>query len=154
MSTTTTVIDAATTTTVKGSEETTTSIQCAVMIALAVLTPCLLVGKFASVSAAKTLYAICVLVTSTWAFADARRLKFREHKSLLMGHPFTLFTTCVWLWVIIFPAYLVVRSKIQAELLPKAANPRELRMLQISIAMWSVEIFFYALMLTASRYFR
>ena len=109
----------------------------AVLSALAIISPCVFVG-FLSPAVAKAMLIVAVLGTSVWVAVDAWRLKVREYKSQLAAHPFVLFTASLGLWIVVFPVYLVVRSKIRAGQLPKAPNPRERRVLYACIATWCI----------------
>jgi hypothetical protein len=109
----------------------------AILISMAIIVPCLLVG-FASPTSAKVLVAAAVISTSAWAARDSAALHVREYKSTLAAIPFVLFTACVGLWIVVFPVYLVVRGRVVAGLLPKAENAHERRALYLCIALWSI----------------
>ncbi len=111
----------------------------AVLITLAILSPCLLLGFF-SPAAAKIMVAAAIVTTSLWLAIDSSRLRVREFKSQLASHPFVLFTASLGLWILVFPTYLIVRSKIQAGLLPKSPNPRERYAVYLCIAVWSLPV--------------
>ncbi len=111
----------------------------AVLIALAVILPCVLVS-FWNPTAAAVMVMAAVVGTSLWVAADSSRLKIREYKSQVAAHPFVLFSASLALWAVVFPVYLVVRSRIQTGQLPKAPNPRERYALYACIAMWCIPI--------------
>ena len=77
-----------------------------------------------------------------------RRLGVREYKSQVAAHPFVLFTASLVLWIMVFPAYLAIRSKIRDGQLPKAENTRERPLLYICIFIWC-----FPIVLTALAYF-
>jgi hypothetical protein len=109
----------------------------AALVTLVIILPCLLIG-FLSPAVSMIMVVVAVISTSLWITVDSSHLKVREYKSQVVAYPFVLFTASLGLWIVIFPVYLVVRSKIQAGLLPKAANRRERFALYTCIAMWSV----------------
>lgn len=109
----------------------------AIAIAVAILLPCSLIG-FLSPDGAKITVMLAILSTSLWVAVDSSSLNVREYKSQVAAHPFVLFTASLGLWIVVFPVYLFVRSKIKAGLLSKGANPRERRTLHLCIALWCV----------------
>jgi hypothetical protein len=111
----------------------------AILITLAIILPCLVIGVLSS-STAKIMVMSAVVGTSLWAAVDSFRLKVREYKSQVAAHPFVLFTACLGLWIVIFPVYLVVRSKIQAGLLPKEPTARRKYALYACIALWCLPV--------------
>lgn len=88
----------------------------AVLIAAAVLLACCLVGIY-DADAGKAFAGLAVLATSIWAAIDSSRLRLREYNTLLATGPIHLFMGVLLLWIVVFPSYLVVRSKIRAGLL-------------------------------------
>jgi hypothetical protein len=64
--------------------------------------------------AGKALGALVVFCTSLWIAFDSSRIKIRQYCTRLSGHPVALFFGAYILWIVVFPWYLVVRSKIRA----------------------------------------
>lgn len=65
-------------------------------------------------------------MTSAWGAFDSAQIRIREYKTSLASHPVLLFVAMVLLWVVIFPSYLVVRSKIRAGCLERREHPKRL----------------------------
>jgi len=72
------------------------------------------------------LVVLIVLVTSAWVAFDSVQIRIREYKTALASHPVILFVAMVLLWVVIFPWYLVARSKIRAGCLERREHPNGL----------------------------
>ena len=66
----------------------------AILITLAIILPCLLVG-FLSPAVARTLVMVAVISTSLWVALDSSRPQVRDYKSQVGAHPFVLFTAPV-----------------------------------------------------------
>jgi hypothetical protein len=58
------------------------------------------------------LISIIVVATSIWAAVDSVRVDLRCYKTRIALHPILLFNAMYLLWPIMFPWYLIVRSKI------------------------------------------
>jgi hypothetical protein len=69
---------------------------------------------------------LIVLGTSAWGAFDSVQIRIREYKTALASHPVLLFVAMILLWVVIFPWYLVVRSKIRAGCLERRERPKGL----------------------------
>lgn len=113
----------------------------AVLITLAIIVPCLLV-RFLSPTAAKISVIVAVVSTSLWVAIDSSRLRIRSYKSQVAAHPFVLFTASLGLWIVVFPVYLVVRSKVHAGLLPEQAASRQRGAMYLSVALWCLLLVF------------
>jgi hypothetical protein len=66
---------------------------------------------------------VMVIGTSIWAAFDSSRIGLRAYKTQLAAHPVILMMGLWLLWIITFPWYLVVRSKIRARTLAKRERP-------------------------------
>ena len=62
----------------------------------------------------KALGALVVLGSALWVSWDSSRIRIRDYNTRLAGHPIALFFGAYILWIVVFPWYLVVRSKIRA----------------------------------------
>jgi hypothetical protein len=62
--------------------------------------------------------------TGIWVGIDSARNRVREHKTQLAAHGFILFISVCTLWYVMFPWYLVVRSKIVAGQVEKRDCPQ------------------------------
>jgi hypothetical protein len=58
------------------------------------------------------LISLIVVATSIWAAVDSVRVGLRCYKTRIALHPILLFNAMYLLWPVLFPWYLVVRSKI------------------------------------------
>jgi hypothetical protein len=58
------------------------------------------------------LISLIVVATSIWAAIDSVRVDLRCYKTRIALHPILLFNAMYLLWPVLFPWYLVVRSKI------------------------------------------
>lgn len=59
--------------------------------------------------------ALVVFGSSIWVLIDAQRLGVRgEGKGMTSNSPAAWFAGCVLLWIVVFPLYLVTRSKVLA----------------------------------------
>ena len=85
------------------------AILCTVGITLVIIIAALFDEK-----AGKALGALVVLGTSLWIAFDSTRIKIRQYNTRLSGHPVALFFGAYILWIVVFPWYLVVRSRIRA----------------------------------------
>jgi hypothetical protein len=119
--------------------------QVAVLVVLAIILPCVLVWFFNRV-AAHLIATVAIVGTSLWVALDSARLNVSKYKSQVAAHPFVLFTACVGLWPVVFPVYLVTRSRIRAGLVQEQENqkPRR-RMLYVCIAAWCIPVAVVAL---------
>jgi hypothetical protein len=108
----------------------------AILVALAILVPCLLVG-FISPVTAKILVTVVIVGSSLWVGLESSRFNLQAYKSQVQATPFVLFTACVGLWPLIFPAYLIVRSKLLAGLLPQTTTLPPRRLSRYCIVIWS-----------------
>jgi hypothetical protein len=52
-------------------------------------------------------------ITSVWVGIDSKKIEFKRYKSGFAPSPTGLFCLCYLLWIVIFPAYLWVRTKIK-----------------------------------------
>lgn len=55
-----------------------------------------------------------ILITSGWAAWDSRRVGARHFRGLLGRGPAAVFLLVLCLWIVTFPAYLVLRERIRA----------------------------------------
>lgn len=60
------------------------------------------------------LIVLVIFATSIWAAVDSARLDLREYKTWIGLHPLVLFNAMYLLWFVLFPWYLVIRSRIRA----------------------------------------
>jgi hypothetical protein len=58
------------------------------------------------------LISLIVVATSIWAAVDSVRVDLRCYKTRIALHPILLFNAMYLLWPVLFPWYLIVRSKI------------------------------------------
>jgi hypothetical protein len=58
------------------------------------------------------LISLIVVATSIWAAVDSVRVGLRGYKTCIALHPILLFNAMYLLWPVLFPWYLIVRSKI------------------------------------------
>jgi hypothetical protein len=58
------------------------------------------------------LISLVVVATSIWAAVDSVRVDLRCYKTRIALHPILLFNAMYLLWPVMFPWYLIVRSKI------------------------------------------
>ena len=96
------------------------SVTKAILITLALLLLWVLVAfALQDANAATVLLGLMVLGTSLWAAIDWSRLRLRDYWKQLSVDPVLLFF-CMWLlWIVLFPSYLVVRSRIKAGVMPR-----------------------------------
>jgi hypothetical protein len=92
------------------------------LIAIGLLAFAFALGSFAG-TLGMGLVLLSMLVTSVWAAFDSSSLRLREYTTKLAAHPVVLAIEMLLLWIITFPWYLVVRSKIQAGQLDKRERP-------------------------------
>lgn len=62
---------------------------------------------------------LTIFATSIWAAIDSARIDLQAYKTWIALHPLVLFNAMYLFWLVIFPWYLVVRSKIRAGTLPR-----------------------------------
>lgn len=105
----------------------------AALITLAIILPFCLFGLYDG-DAALELVGLVVLGISIWAAMDSSRLRLREY-STQVAHPVVLFLGMSLLWIVIFPWYLVVRSKIRGSRLERQEHPNrfDLAMLWVPV---------------------
>jgi hypothetical protein len=84
-----------------------------VLIAVALLLFLCVIG-FCTGESAKGLVTLILLATSLWAAIDSSRIRLREYRTQLSAHPILLFIGMWLFWIIVFPWYVVVRSRIRA----------------------------------------
>ena len=65
------------------------------------------------------LVVIAIFGTSIWAAIDSARVQLQEYKTRFPMHPLILFNLMYFLWPVVFPWYLVVRSRILAGVLQR-----------------------------------
>jgi hypothetical protein len=94
----------------------------AILFALVIIVPCLLAGLI-SFGAAIDAAAVIIVSTSLWMSLDAWFLDIRGYETDFAVHPFVLLTAGLALWVVVFPGYLMTRSRIFAGQLAKAKSP-------------------------------
>jgi hypothetical protein len=92
------------------------------LIAIGLLAFAFALGSFAG-TLGMGLVLLSMLVTSVWAAFDSSSLRLREYTTKLAAHPVVLAIEMLLLWIITFPWYLVVRSKIRAGQLDKRERP-------------------------------
>jgi len=81
-----------------------------------ILIICVLIIVFAFPSAAKGVLAIIILITSIWAYFDAKKLDIKKYQAkgfLSFSSPFVVLVGCWLLWIIVFPLYISYRKKIK-----------------------------------------
>ncbi len=88
---------------------------------LAVMAACLiaLVVLLAHEGRLLALAVLFILLTSTWAAVDSVHIDLQAYKTWIALHPMILFNAMYVLWFVMFPWYLVVRSRIKAGTVPK-----------------------------------
>ncbi|MGO9211469.1 MAG: SHOCT domain-containing protein [Terriglobales bacterium] len=115
------------------SEKKPLSITRAVLITLAILLPCVLIGLHDD-KTARGLAALVSLGTAIWASVDASRLKRQvEDTAARSIHPVGVFFAMWLFWLVCFPWYLVVRSKIRAGRLEEVKRANRLLLLLVAI---------------------
>jgi hypothetical protein len=114
----------------------------AIMITSAIILLCFVIGLVSSAEV-KNILTLVIVGTSVWMFVDAWRLDLRTYKSGIAVYPFVLFTAGLVVWPVIFPAYVVVRSKILAEQLPKRTSSARPGSLYMCIAIWCLPVITY-----------
>ena len=65
---------------------------------------------------------LMVWVSAIWACVDASRIKLKYHQTRFVSSTNVLFAVLI-LWIIFFPAYLVVRSRIKMGVVPRRDHP-------------------------------
>ena len=60
------------------------------------------------------LIVLIIFATSIWSAVDSARMELREYKTRIALHPLILFNAMYLLWFVLFPWYLVIRSRIRA----------------------------------------
>jgi len=90
------------------------------LIALAILVLFALMVSYVDEKAGRGLGVLFALAFGIWVEKDARRINLRQYKTHL---PVRSMGVCMFfLWLPVFPWYLVVRSKIRAGVMPKLEN--------------------------------
>ena len=89
------------------------SVLTAILITVALLISLVAVSVLAGETAASGMVRILLISTSLWAAIDSSRIRLREYRTALAAHPIVLFIGMVFLWLVAFPWYLVVRSRIK-----------------------------------------
>ena len=107
----------------------------AFLIALGILLPFGLLG-FMNPRLSAGMVLLAIAATSAWAAVDSSRLQMREYKSQVSAHPWVLFTAMLGAWIVVFPCYLVVRSKLAEGLLPKQSDPKQNILFYASVLVW------------------
>ncbi|MCH2383080.1 MAG: hypothetical protein MK290_10245 [Pedosphaera sp.] len=59
------------------------------------------------------LFQIFILLSSIWVGIDSSKIELKKYKSGISYGPIVLTILCLALWIVAFPWYLVVRSKIK-----------------------------------------
>jgi NhaP-type Na+/H+ or K+/H+ antiporter len=57
---------------------------------------------------------IMILGTALWAAIDSSKIQLKRYKSGISYGPVVVFLCFVFLWIVAFPWYLIVRNKIKA----------------------------------------
>ncbi|MFZ0826008.1 MAG: hypothetical protein WAO02_01165 [Verrucomicrobiia bacterium] len=57
---------------------------------------------------------IMILGTALWAAIDSSKIQLKRYKSGISYGPVVIFLCFVFLWIVAFPWYLIVRNKIKA----------------------------------------
>ena len=70
--------------------------------------------SFAVTGDATNIVPIVIFGSALWVAFDSSKLQFQRYKSGIAYGPVSLFFGCLLLWIIAFPLYLVIRSKIKA----------------------------------------
>ena len=100
------------------------SVLTAILITVALITCVVAMSVFAGESAASGMVRILIISTSIWAAVDSSRIRLREYRTALAAHPIVLFIGMVFLWLVAFPWYLVVRSRIKAGAIERTGKPK------------------------------
>jgi hypothetical protein len=82
----------------------------AILITLAIIVCCVMTDIHTGYNPKATM----VIITSVWVAYDSVQIQLRTYKSGISYGPVVLFATCVILWLVAFPWYLVVRQKIKS----------------------------------------
>jgi hypothetical protein len=96
-----------------------------VLIAIGLLVGLVLCGSLVAIltgnpNASTVLTVLVVLGTSTWAAFDSAKIQLRQYET--HAHPVGVFFEMALLWILMFPWYLVRRSRIQAGQVPKRSD--------------------------------
>jgi len=83
----------------------------AILITIALLAACVVVVRLTHV---RHLEWAMILGTAAWAAIDSSKIGLKNYKSGLPYGPLVLFILIGGFWIVGFPWYLVVRSKIKA----------------------------------------
>lgn len=59
------------------------------------------------------LFQIFILLSSIWVGIDSSKIELKKYKSGISYGPIVLTILCLALWIVAFPWYLVVRTKIK-----------------------------------------
>jgi hypothetical protein len=96
------------------------SVLVAILITVALLVICIASSMaMAGEHHAEGAVGLMVLASAIWASQDASRIGLKQYKARLAGGPVGVFFAMWLLWIIAFPWYLVVRSRIKAGVMPK-----------------------------------
>jgi hypothetical protein len=66
---------------------------------------------------------VVVLGSSLWAAIDSIRIELSSHKTCLAVSPFILFNAMYLLWPILFPLYLITRTRIAKRTIERRRVP-------------------------------
>jgi len=99
----------------------------AVGIAVGIVLAAWLIGVVIAMAVSPSLASVppilMVIGTSLWAAFDSSSIRLRDYKTRLASHPVVLMFSLWLLWIVVFPAYLVVRSRILAGQLERRERP-------------------------------
>lgn len=68
---------------------------------------------------------LVILGTSLWAAIDSIRIELSSYKTRLAVSPLILFNAMYLLWPILFPIYLITRTRIANRTLERHRMPRQ-----------------------------
>ena len=60
------------------------------------------------------IFQIMIIGTALWAAIDSSKIQLKRYKSGISYGPVVIFFCFVFLWIVAFPWYLIVRNKIKA----------------------------------------
>jgi hypothetical protein len=86
----------------------------------------LAIGVAADIAAESPVFHLIWVATTLWATYDAHRIGLKRYDLAGPVSPFTVFLSCLLLWSVMFPWFLVNKGKIargEAPLLPEYAPP-------------------------------
>jgi hypothetical protein len=96
----------------------------AFIIAFALLLPFFVLGGFGHLDAELLGLVVVVVGTSIWAAVESKSLHLGEYRTSLAAGPVVLFIGVAGFWIVGFPWYLVVRSKIMGGALERSDAPQ------------------------------